>query len=150
MDATQGWSWMDLEKSKTILKCLSLRGREGSSSQMGIAHLCGLKTTARKRRERGNSSLSLIFLVCFCFFSFLDAFSHSLTGTWKWGNSLWASGGTGIGSWQDQMLWLRWRSICASSYQMDAYSFPCLSFPAQWRAEQGWGDKLCLLCWQHG
>jgi len=58
---------MDLDKSKNILKCLSLRGREGSSSQMGVAHLCGLKTMARKRRERGNSTLSLFFVLSLAF-----------------------------------------------------------------------------------
>lgn len=67
-DATQRWSQLDLEKGKNILKCLSLWGREGSSSQMGVAHLCGLKAIARKRRETDNSNLSLIFRLSFAFF----------------------------------------------------------------------------------
>lgn len=106
--------------------------REDSISQMGVVHLWALRIIARKRRGRGNSTLSLLFLHSFAFFSFLKVFSPSLTGTWKWGHSLWDNGGTGIGSWQDQRLWLGWRSLCACSYQMSAYSFPCLPFPVQW------------------
>lgn len=62
---------MDPKNSKNIPKFLSLLGREGSSSQMGIAHLCGLKMTTRKSRERSNGTLSLLFLLSFACFSYL-------------------------------------------------------------------------------
>lgn len=84
------WPWMDLEKSKNIIKCLSLWGREGSCPQMGVFCLsfsCPLPAPPQTPRP-----------------AILDAFSPSLIGTWKQEHSLWGSSGTGIGSCQGQRL----------------------------------------------
>lgn len=143
-----GWLQMDLEKSKSILKCLNLCGRDGSSSQVRVPHFCGLKTIAGKRRERGNSTLSLLFQLSLIFFCFWEAFSPSATGTWKWAFTL-------------SQQWHRDRKLTAPkvvarlkiSVRAEVlWPDGCLQlpFPMQWQTEQDWGEKLCLLCWQHG
>lgn len=137
-------------KTKNIPKFLSLLGREGSSSQMGVVHLCGLKMTTRKSRKEAmehclcfSCFLLLVFPTCKLSLLLWQALEDALS-------SLWAGGGTRIANQQDQRLWLWWRSLCACRCWMAAYTFLCLPFLVHWWAGLGWGHELCLLYWQHG
>lgn len=83
------------------------------------------------REEEGKRQLNFVspFPAFFNIFFVSGKLSPLLQQALENEHSLWASSGTGIGSWRLQRLWLGWRSLCVQRFcdQMAAYTFlsPC-------------------------
>lgn len=122
--------------------------REDSISQMGVVHLWALKIIARGGEEATQLCLSfscilLLFFLPESFLPFSDRYLKMRAFTLgQWWHRDRKPTGPKVVARLKISLCMQLPDVCLL--------LPMPSLPCAMVAEQGWGDELWLLCWQHG